>query len=107
MDILRFLVNLMSLLALVLFSGVNGCSLKMAENIDVVRDIPVERMMIEIDSPYCEIRSTHAGINFLKSLWPSKKKYNQDRDHLALILCENGMVWPIANHLAFFFLWLK
>ncbi|KAG8483794.1 hypothetical protein CXB51_023477 [Gossypium anomalum] len=64
------------------FTGVNGCSLKMAENLDVVRGIPVERMMIETDSPYCEIKSTHAGINFVKSLWPSKKKEKYDKECL-------------------------
>ncbi|KAG9445275.1 hypothetical protein H6P81_016615 [Aristolochia fimbriata] len=61
-----------------LYIGVNGCSLKTAENLGVVQNIPIERMMIETDSPYCEIRKTHAGNKFVNSLWPSTKKEKYD-----------------------------
>ncbi|XP_015870541.1 uncharacterized protein LOC107407745 isoform X3 [Ziziphus jujuba] len=65
-----------------MYIGVNGCSLKTTENLDVVRGIPIERMMIETDSPYCEIKSTHAGINFVNSKWPSKKKEKYDHESI-------------------------
>lgn len=61
-----------------LFIGINGCSLKTDDNLSVMSKIPVERLMLETDSPYCEIRSTHAGVSHVKSLWSSKKKEKYD-----------------------------
>lgn len=54
--------------------------MKTTENLEVLRGIPTERMMIETDSPYCDIRNTHAGMQFVKSVWPSKKKEKYDQD---------------------------
>ncbi|MEW5297699.1 MAG: hypothetical protein WDW36_000886 [Sanguina aurantia] len=49
-----------------LMIGVNGCSLKTDANVDVVAGLPSDRIMLETDCPWCEIRPTHAGFKFLQ-----------------------------------------
>jgi TatD DNase family protein len=46
--------------------GINGCSVKTKENIEVVRAVPLERIQIETDGPWCEIRPSHAASEYLK-----------------------------------------
>ncbi|KAK5944747.1 hypothetical protein PMZ80_001947 [Knufia obscura] len=46
--------------------GVNGCSLKTEENFAVVKAVPLDRLQIETDGPWCEIRPSHASAQHLK-----------------------------------------
>lgn len=57
--------ELQRLLALGFYIGVNGCSLKSSDNLAVARQIPLDRLLIETDAPWCEIRKSHASYDLV------------------------------------------
>lgn len=53
------------LMDLGLYIGVNGCSLKTEENLAMVKEVTLDRIMLETDGPWCEVRPSHAGYQYL------------------------------------------
>ncbi|GMH57272.1 hypothetical protein TrRE_jg9994 [Triparma retinervis] len=61
-------------LELGLYIGVNGCSFKTEDNVEVVKKLPMDRLLLETDAPYCDIRQTHAGHQFVKTTFATVKE---------------------------------
>ncbi len=61
-----------------IFIGLNGCSFKSEEQVEVVKSLPLDRILLETDAPWCEIRPSHASARFLspeeKDRWGVVKK---------------------------------
>ncbi|KAK4610722.1 Deoxyribonuclease Tat-D [Fulvia fulva] len=59
--------------------GINGCSMKTEENLEVVKAVPLERIQIETDGPWCEMRPSHASATFLKDAPPLPKAVKKEQ----------------------------
>lgn len=69
------------ILNLNLHIGINGCSFKKSENLSVIKTIPVDRLLIETDCPWCGIKQTHSSFEFVKTHFQSSKKEKYKPDH--------------------------
>jgi TatD DNase family protein len=56
------------------FIGINGCSLRTPENLDVVKGLPLSSLLLETDAPWCSIKASHAGHKFVSTRLDEVKK---------------------------------
>lgn len=63
-----------------LFIGLNGCSLRDGAGLETARRVPLDRLLLETDSPWCDLRPTHASAS-------------QERFKLKAFDEEHGVAW--------------
>lgn len=51
-----------------LYISVNGCGMKTPANLEATAEIPLDRLMLETDAPWCSMTSTHASAGHLKAM---------------------------------------
>lgn len=56
-----------------LYIGINGCSVKTDEGIEVLKGLPMESILVETDSPYCKIRKSYAGSKYVTGCFDGQK----------------------------------
>lgn len=75
-----------------LYIGINGCSLKKQENLDVIKDIPDDKLLIETDCPWCEIKRSHVSYKCISTHFNRSKNATdiklpvKDRNEPALLI---------------------
>ena len=82
------------------FIGLNGCSLREESNLQVVKDLPLERILLETDCPYCEVKRTHAGFHHVKTTFPSKQEKKFELGVMVKGRCEPCQIIQVAEVVA-------
>lgn len=71
------------LMDLGLYIGLNGCSFKTAENCEVARVVRLDRLMLETDGPWCEVRPSHEGWKYLVEMDKRERGREREREREA------------------------
>ncbi|CAF2387039.1 unnamed protein product [Rotaria sp. Silwood2] len=54
------------------FIGLNGCSMKTQTNLDVIKQLPLDKILVETDAPWCGIKPSHTSHSHIKTQFTSE-----------------------------------
>lgn len=62
------------------YIGLNGCSLRTEQGLQVAAQLPLDRILIETDAPWCEIKPTHPSHQHVRTTFATvkKEKHNEN-----------------------------
>lgn len=78
-----------------LYFSINGAGLRENETLEMIPHIPLNRLMIETDSPWCEIKKTHPSWEYLSK--SPNKFYPDDNENYNLITQQPQIKQLIEN----------
>mmetsp|Transcript_11719 Transcript_11719/g.18395 ORF Transcript_11719/g.18395 Transcript_11719/m.18395 type:complete len:269 (-) Transcript_11719:44-850(-) len=88
------------LVSMGLLIGINGCSLKTTELLEMIKDIPLDNLVLETDAPWCNIRNSHASSKHVKTKFEEVKKEKFEPGKMVKDRCEPSHVVQVAEVIA-------
>ena len=83
-----------------LYVGINGCALKTIQGAAVASRIPLNRLLLETDSPWCSIKASSPAAVHIATTWPTVKKEKWQPDAMVKDRSEPCQVVTVAEALA-------
>ena len=65
-----------------LYIGLNGCSLRSDKSLAVVKELPLTSIHLETDCPYCDVRKSHPGFQYIKTAYEARAEKKFERGKL-------------------------
>lgn len=72
--------DIKNIISLNLSIGINGCSLKTKDNLEMLKLIPLDKLLIETDCPWCGIKQSHESSKYVITSQKSCKKEKYDEN---------------------------
>ncbi len=57
-----------------LYIGINGCGLRTEELLDMVKALPLDKLVVETDAPWCGIKNSHPSSKHVRTKFEEVKK---------------------------------